>query len=212
MKKTVSYVIACTLLGVSGPLIAAKINFCGELKNHYGPYDFIRDRASGKMEIVEGAHFTAEVENGVRGSTGYIGGDLDYTLRAIPNHHRALETIGRVSLRAKVIQIPSAKYPTECYFDRAIRFAPTDAMVRATYGNYLSALGRTAEALDMFQAAADLAPDNPTISYNLGLLYMKTKKYDKAAEYADKAYAQGFPLQGLRNQLAQVRKGSGDAR
>jgi len=213
MKRTVCYVFACALLGVSGPLLAAEINFCGELKNHYGPYDFIRDRASGKMEIVEGAHFTADVENGnPRGSTGTLGADLDYTLRAIPNHHRALETIGRVSLRAKTFQLPSARFPTECYFDRAIRFAPTDAMVRAAYGNYLSALGRTAEALAMFQAAADLAPENPTISYNLGLLYMKTKKYDKAAEYADRAYAQGFPLQGLRNQLAQVRKGSGDAR
>jgi tetratricopeptide (TPR) repeat protein len=212
MKKTVSYVIACALLGVSNPLLAAKVNFCGELKASYGPYNYIRDRASGKLEIVESAHFTTEVENGVRGTTGPIGGDLSYTLLSIPNHHRALATLSRLSITAKAVQLPSAKYPTECYFDRAMRYAPTDAMVRATYGNYLSALGRTADALNMFQTAADLEPDNPTINYNLGLLYVKTKKYDKAEEYADKAYAAGFPLPGLRNQLAQVRKGSGDSK
>ncbi|MDB5976030.1 MAG: hypothetical protein JWR07_2790, partial [Nevskia sp.] len=73
-------------------------------------------------------------------------------------------------------------------------------------------LGRTNEAIAAFRAGVDLAPENATINYNLGLIYMKTKQYDKAAEYADKAYALGFPLPGLRNQLAQVRKGPADAK
>lgn len=211
MKKIFSCVFACSLLGMTGPVLAAKVNYCGELKNHYGPFDF-RSRGPGGFALVEDAHFTAEVENGERGTTGEIGGDIDYTLRAIPNHHRALETIGRISLRDKKLQMPSAKYPTECYFDRAIRFAPDDAVVRAVYGNFLAKLGRTNEAIRMLEAGADLAPENATINYNLGLLYMKTKKYDKAAEYAEKAYALGFPLPGLRNQLAQVRKSSADAK
>jgi tetratricopeptide (TPR) repeat protein len=211
MKKTLSYAIACTLLAVSGPLLAAKVNYCGELKNHYGPFDF-RSRGPGGFALVEDAHFTPEVENGLRGTTGPIGGDLDYTLRAIPNHHRALETIGRVSLRSRVLQLPSARFPTECYFDRAIRFTPDDALVRAVYGNYLASLGRTGEAVRMLQAGADLAPNNATINYNLGLLYMKSREYDKAAEYAEKAYALGFPLPGLRNQLAQVRKRPSEAK
>ena len=54
----------------------------------------------------------------------------------------------------------------------------------------------------MLKTAIELEPDNATINYNLGLLYLKAKDYDKAAEYADKAYALGFPLPGLRNQLA----------
>jgi tetratricopeptide (TPR) repeat protein len=211
MKTIASCFVAYVLLGVSGPLHAAKLNYCGELKNHYGPFDY-RNHAAGGQEIVEGAHFTPEVENGIRGSTGLIGGDIDYTLRAIPNHHRALTTIGNISLRTKAVQLPGAKYPTECYFERAIRFAPDDALARAAYGNYLAALGKTAAAIDMVQAGADLEPNNATINYNLGLLYMKAKKYDKASEYADKAYALGFPLPGLRNQLAQVRKGPADAK
>lgn len=205
MKRTLSCVIACTLLGMSAPVLAAKTGYCGELKNHYGPFDY-RTRGPDGFELVEHAHFNEAVENGVSGVTGPIGGDIDYTLRAIPNHPRALETLGRISLRAKVVQMPGAHFPTECYFDRAIRFAPDDGVVRAVYGNYLASLGRTAEAVRMFQAGADLAPGNATINYNLGLLYMKTKNYDKAAEYAQKAYALGFPLPGLRNQLAQVGK------
>jgi tetratricopeptide (TPR) repeat protein len=211
MKKIASCVVAYALLGVSGPMHAAKLNYCGELKNHYGPFDY-RSRAPGGFELVEGAHFTPDVENGVRGSTGLVGGDIDYTLRAIPNHHRALTAIGNISLRGKTVQLPGARYPTECYFERAVRFAPDDGLVRAAYGNYLAALGKTEQAIGMVQTGADLAPDNGTINYNLGLLYMKVKNYDKAAEYADKAYAQGFPLPGLRNQLAQVRKGQADAK
>jgi tetratricopeptide (TPR) repeat protein len=207
MIKMSYCLFAFMAFAASGSLHAAKINFCGELQNHYGPFDY-RERASGKMEIVENAHFTAEVENGIKGTTGLIGGDIDYTLRAIPNHHRALATIGNISVRDKTVKVSGARYPTECYFERAIRFAPDDAVVRAAYGNYLSAVGKREMALTMFKYAVDLAPENPTFNYNLGLLYMKSNNYEKAAEYADKAYSLGFPLPGLRNQLAAARKGA----
>ncbi|MFC0136110.1 hypothetical protein CR105_02115 [Massilia eurypsychrophila] len=209
MKKNVSYAIACALLVLAGPVFAAKANYCGELKNHYGPFDF-RTRGPGGFDLVEDAHFTADVEKGIRGVSGLIAGDIDYTLRAIPNHPRALETMGRISLRDKSLHMPGARFPTECYFIRAIRFTPDDPLVRAVYGNYLASLGRTKEAIAMFETGVELAPENATINYNLGLQYMKTKQYDKAAQYADKAYALGFPLPGLRNRLAQVRQGSNE--
>ena len=58
----------------------------------------------------------------------------------------------------------------------------------------------------MLKAAVEMAPENATINYNLGLVYMKLKDYDNAKIYADKAYSLGFPLPGLRNQLAEARK------
>lgn len=203
MKNISFCLIGCALVVASGSLHAA--NYCGDLKSNYGPYDF-RDRASGKLEVVENAHFTPSVEAGTGGSTSYVGADLSYTLVAIPNHHRALAAVANISLREKTVQLHGAKYPTECYFVRAIQFAPDDGVARAAYGNYLSALGKSDQAITMFRYAVELEPDNPTFNYNLGVLYMKTKQYDKAAEYADKAYGLGFPLQGLRNQLAEVRK------
>ena len=59
---------------------------CGDLQNAYGPYDY-RTATEFQKHLVEGAHFTPEVESlkGARGSAT-VGGDIDYTLRAFPNH------------------------------------------------------------------------------------------------------------------------------
>ncbi len=202
MKIILAFVIA-TL--VTGTAAAQKLNYCGELRNHYGPLDY-RMRGQVNLEIVENAHFTPEVEAGLKGSTGYLGGDLDYTLRAIPNHVRALATLAKVGIRDKVVMVPATKWPVECYFDRAIRFAPDDAGVQATYGSYLSTLGRTDDALKAFKTAVRLQPEDPTINYNAGLMYLKVKDYDKALLHAKKAYEKGFPLPGLKNKLAALGK------
>lgn len=182
---------------------AQAANICGALENGNGPFDY-RKAASehlALLKLVEGAHFTEEVEQGIRGNRGTLGNDLDYTLRAFPNHVRALAAMARVAMKEKKIQLSGAKYPAECYFDRAIRFAPDDGAVRATYGGYLFARGQTDAALTMFSVAAQLNPDNATINYNLGLAHLKKKNYEQANLYAHKAYALGFPLPGLKNLL-----------
>ncbi len=195
--------IALFLLAAGGLAEAASI--CGDLQNAYGPYDY-RRRAEfvENFRLVEGGHFTASVENGIKGKSGTIGADVDYVLRAIPNHPRALATMARQGLKEKKVKLPGANYPVECYFDRAIRFAPDDGAVRATYGNYLFALGQDDMALKMFAAAVDLSPEDATINYNAGLAYFKKKDYEKANMYAQKAYALGFPLPGLKNKLVQA--------
>ena len=199
MKKLTHCFIAAAAAAASFGASAG--NYCGELKNHYGPLDY-RMRGQVNLEIVEGAHYTENVQKGdPRGATGDLAADLDYTLRAIPNHPLALNTIDMVSLRAKTARLPTAHFPTECYFLRAIRFTPDDAAVRAVYGNFLSERGRPAEALTMYNEAVRLAPENPTYNYNLGLAFVKMKQFDKAVPYAEKAYALGFPLPGLKNQL-----------
>lgn len=201
--KLLPCLLAATVLLTSTGAHAA--NYCGELKNHYGPLDY-RKRGEVNLEIVENAHFTPEVEAGIKGTTSYLGGDLDYTLRAIPNHPRALATLAMVALRDKQVKVPATKWPVECYFNRAIRFAPDDAAVRATYGTYLLALGKTDDAVGMFATAAEMAPEDPTINYNAGLAYFKKKEYAKSLVHAKKAYALGFPLPGLKNKLAAAGK------
>lgn len=203
MKKLV-YPLAAALLLMSGAAYAQKRpQYCGELTTHYGPFDY-RNPSSFNLPLVENAHFTSEVEAGVKGVTGDIGGDIAYTLHAIPNHIRALATMAKIGLRDKKLQLRSAKYPVECYFDRALRFAPDDAMVKAVYGNYLFALGRTDDALDQFKAASEMLPADPTINYNTGLAYFKKKDYTSARRHAKLAYDQGFPLPGLKSKLAAV--------
>jgi tetratricopeptide (TPR) repeat protein len=181
---------------------AAAANYCGELKNTYGPFDY-RTRAEHTQNffLVESEHFTPDVENGVKGHSSTIGGDLDYTLRAIPNHHRALASMARIAVRTKSLQLLGAKYPVECYFERAMRFTPNDGGVKAEFGNYLYALGKSDKAFAMFKDAAEMSPENATINYNLGLAYLQKKDYAEALVYAKKAYALGFPLPGLKNKL-----------
>jgi tetratricopeptide (TPR) repeat protein len=201
--KSILYAAAAVALVFPG--IAGAANYCGPLRgNHYGPYDYRTDKE--KLPVVDNAHFTAEVEQGKSGSSSYLGDDLNYTLTAFPNHHRALVALTRIALRDKTVQIPHSKYPVECYFVRAQQFAPDDGVARAVYGTYLYGLGRYDKALEIYKEAIALAPDDPTINYNIGLAYLKKNDYEHALQHAHKAYDMGYPLKGLKNQLVKAGK------
>jgi tetratricopeptide (TPR) repeat protein len=131
-------------------------------------------------------------------SSVHIDGDLDYTLRAFPNHHKALVSLVRYYLQGeRDYSVP----PPECYLQRALKFRPQDGVVWMVYGVYLHRLGRYQTALDYYKKAVELMPQSSEAHYDLGLLYIDLKQYDQAIEHAHKAYALGFPLPGLRNQL-----------
>ncbi|WP_409030066.1 tetratricopeptide repeat protein [Janthinobacterium sp. CG_23.3] len=153
------------------------------------------------LEVVEKYHFTKEVETLVRGLSASLGGDIGYTLEHFPNHHRALASMARLGLRGKTAQPAGARHTVLCYFERAVRFKRDDATLRSIYASYLLAGGLAEAALEQLREAARLAPEQPTIHYNLGLMYAKKKDYARAREHASKAYEQGFPLPGLKKQL-----------
>lgn len=187
---------------ISTDLHATSSPYCGELIN---VHDYIEGDKQF-LKIVEQHHFTSNVESLRHGNSGTLGAELSYTLMLFPNHHRALAALGKLSLRDKVLKPTGAKYSVGCFFDRAIRFKPNDAVVRMVYGDYLLKAGQTDKATEELGIAIDLEPENPTINYNLGLLYLKQKNYEQAKTYAKKAYELGFPLPGLKNQLKQAGK------
>jgi tetratricopeptide (TPR) repeat protein len=177
---------------------------CGSLTNAYGPFDYTNPLdVEQKLPIVEQYHFNDKVEALVSGMTSEsLGADLDYTLRAFPNHHRALYAMVRYTLKYKGQRVPpGAHFPGECYLLRAERFKPDDASVHVIYGIYLSKIGRNGDALAQYETAAELAPDSAEVQYNLGLMYRKLNRLDEALEHARIAYRLGYPLQGLKNQL-----------
>ncbi len=179
-------------------------NHCGELVINETGGDYTNPAHRQRLAVVENFHFTPSVARLIRGTSGTLGGDIGYTLEHFPNHHRALSAIAKLGARDKTSQPQGARYSIDCFFDRATRFSPADGIVRTLYGGHLLSTNRPELALEQFKQAVSIDPANANSQYNLGLLYIKQKDYAKAREHAALAYARGFPLPGLRNQLKQL--------
>lgn len=207
MRFARGLLIAAALAGASG-LAGAQQNpaamGCGGLGNNYGPFDYRTDK--NKLGVVEQFHFDSGVENLSRGKSSTLGGDIDYTLRAFPNHHRALMAMMTLAQRENTDRPRGANYSVECYMVRAEAFQPNDAMVKVIHGLYLMRRGATEQAVEKLEAAQAAGAANANVHYNLGLAYVKLKQYDKALVSARRAYELGFPLPGLRNQLKRAGK------
>ena len=210
-KFPTAVLTAAALLQLSAPAAHAQSQQptqqemqCGSLKNAYGPFDY----RTGKkfLEIVEEYHFNAATENLIRPMGGHFGGDFDYTLRASPNHHRALISLARYAERTNSDQLRDAKYSVTCYFDRAIRFAPDDMIVRMIYAGHLGRTNRVDQARQQLDFVARAVTDSPFTHYSLGSSYFDIKQYDKALHHAHKAQALGFPRTELRDALRKVGK------
>ena len=172
---------------------------CGSLATGYGPYDYRTQQY--KLKVVEDAHFTPEVEALIRGSSGAIESDLGYTLHTFPNHPRALMAMARLGEKLKTPQPRYARYSVACYFDRAIRFAPSDTVVRILYARYLAKQARPDEALTQLDVAVTQAKDNPFSHYNIGLAFFDLGQYDKARVQAHTAAAMDFERTELTDKL-----------
>lgn len=178
----------------------------------FGPFDYSNATARrDSLPVVERVHFTKEVEQLISGaSSAVIGADIDYTIRAFPNHYRALDAMSRLAEREKTPRPRGSSCTVQGWFERALRFKNDDAMVYMTYGMHLYRRKELAKAIEQMESAERLAPTNANIQYNLGLLQFEMKNYDKAAKHAQKAYKGGIQLAGLRNKLMQA--GKWDAR
>lgn len=201
----VSGVLAAVgLLGLPVGAWAQSPSACGPLSTMgaYGPYDYVTQR--GRIEIVEQHHFTPKVEALIAGESGYLGGDLNYTLIASPNHHRALLALMRYGARTHVDPPPNLTYTIDCYFDRAIRFSPNDTVVRDLFAVYLKQHNRNAEAIHQLDAASELITDNGMSHFNTGLLYFELGQFQSALREAHRARKLGFENTLLEDKLKAV--------
>lgn len=177
--------------------------FCGPPLevNHWGmPIDYRDPNKTYERNIVERYHFTPEIEALQKGLNGPLPGDIHYTLIQLVNHHRALQAMATWQLKNP--RKPSDEYfPADCYFERALAFTPDDPLIFMIWGNYAFRNKEYDRAVTIYQRAEELAPNDPEVQYNLGLLNVELKNYEKAKGYAQKAYAQRYPLPGLRNKL-----------
>lgn len=182
---------------------------CGSIQNAYGPWDYTNAyHVAEKLPIVEQYHFNSDVEALKKGmSSVYLGTDIDYTLRAFPNHPRALNAMANLAILRSDLRIPpGANWTGDCYFQRALQFKPNDATVKVVYGIFLVRQKKTEAAKDQFEKAVGLQPENAEAHYNLGLVYEKLGDDQLALQHAKIAYELGYPLRGLRKILE--RKGA----
>jgi len=129
--------------------------------------------------------------------------EIDFTLRWFPNHPKGLQFMSN--------WLPKYPHPpdkdVEYYFQKALAYRPTlelrpvDATVRVLYAIYLHKQKKYQQALEQYESALSITPDNSEIHYNLGLLLVARKNYPAALKHAQTAYTLGFPLPGLKNKL-----------
>lgn len=174
------------------------------------PWDY-RDKAYAMdLAIVERHHFNMNVQTLKAGqSSVYVGADLAFIFRFFPNHHRALDAMGRLwrMHRRTNNRVPPGMNPSEnaeYYFEQAIAFAPNDAMVRILFGMHLFMSEKHEQALPHVVKAVELAPNSPEINYNAGLYFLALGDHKAAMSAARVAYDAGYPLQGLRKKLENI--------
>lgn len=207
MRARTSHALVCFMFSLVSHVAMAQNmpHECGTLANNYGPYDYRVDKS--KLPIVENYHFDGQVEALVRGkSSAGPAGDISYTLRAFPNHHRALLSMIRLAERDKTAKPSGASHSVDCFLVRAEAFRPDDAMVKMLAGIHLMKKGQNREALTKLEAAEKINSSDANLHYNLGLAYFRLNQYDKSLDSAHKAYSMGFTLPGLRNMLKKVGK------
>ncbi len=185
----------------------ASFNVCGSLQNAYGPFDYRTQR--GKLEVVERYHFSPRAEALVSGRSeggASLGGNIDYTLRASPNHHRALVSMMRYGERLKLPKVPGADYSVDCYFDRAVRFAPDDHVVRMLFAGYLARQGKPDLAEKQLELVGKEAAESAFTLYNVGTVYFDMKNYERALGYDHRAKALGWQRNDLEERLRALGK------
>jgi tetratricopeptide (TPR) repeat protein len=186
------------LLAAAGPAHA----LCGgplDNNNFRRPIDINDPADHREIYLVVKHHFTPEVAALIRGSTAKLPGDIHYTLRHIPNHYGALESMARYQLQNPGFS--DHYFTVDCYFERAFAFRPKDSRLYLLYGTYLHRIRRYDEAGRAYAHAEELGLESPELYYNRGLLEFERDNLDEAAAYAAKAYAGGYPLPALRDKL-----------
>lgn len=179
-------------------------DFAGDAVDYLDPDARVQARIRG----IERNHLNRDVELLVRGqSTAHPGGDLRFILNYVPNHHRALHALMRLSWRDRTPKpAESGPYSVRCWLHRATVFSPKDGQAFLLLGVYTARLGQHKEAAEWLERADERLPNDVNVDYNLGLVYLELGDYSRALERAKRAYAAGYPLPGLRERLRQAGK------
>lgn len=208
--------VICAAISPAAAQTTPAYAFCGQPleANAFGrPIDYNNPVDAEHHAIVERHHFSRDVEMLTHGLTAESPvGDLAYVLRQIPNHYRALIAMSTFQKKNGYLREYELSYiyTADCYFRRALNFTSDDPVLHLIYAIHLHRAGDLQGALAEYEVAERIGPPNAELHYNLGLLYVDLKRYDAARESAKKAYALGYPLNGLKARLDRLGEWTAD--
>jgi len=216
MKKfnAVSIFICILSMCLHSEIMAEQPAYLTNLSNGFGPFDYTNPATWKHIDVVEKYHFDEGVKTFRRGLNGSVWSDITYTLRAFPNHHPALDAMSRLleqkdsamsyEKRSKLFYLMPKSVTADAYFEKAIKFAPTDPMTHLLFGIHLHKQKKYKSALKQYKAAENLGLLSADLFYNLGLVYIELGETDNALKSAKKAYGLGHPLMGLKKKLTKL--------
>jgi tetratricopeptide (TPR) repeat protein len=190
----------------------------------FGPFDYYDTRSTPTKAyaLVESAHLGPKTQLMLRqgDKCGYWG-DLDYTLRAFPNHPRALKMMAEflktnvscniggpppatTSALDLAAQIESGRWEgrtMEYYFETAIKYRPQYTETRVLFARALRDVGKRDQAVEVLQEALKQDAGSSAAHYEIGTLLLAKGDKQAALRHARKAYQLGSPPAALRDQL-----------
>jgi len=195
--------------GVPAPWVGTNLygKKCQGTRIPYGPYDYLqRQRLQSQLFIVEEYHLSPQILRLEQGTTTSAIKEIQYTLMAWPNHHKALYAAYQYRLihRGDWLQNVNSATPVECHLQRAIKFSPKDPVPYMILGLLMHDFEQYKLALKSFRTANRLLPNDVITQYNMGLTLVELGQYDEAAQLVEEIYRTDFPLQGLKNKLARA--------
>lgn len=162
------------------------------------PSDYYGDEYGKRLlHDVETHHLGPGIErmNGKSHMWTYAMQDFDFILAYYPNHPRGLQLKGEIAMKL------GKPHLAEQSFRKAIELYPNSTSTYILYAIFLQQNGKLDAAETNYKKALDADPNSAATHYNLGLLYFKQSRYALANTHAQRAYALGYPLPGLRKKL-----------
>ncbi len=178
---------------------ATVLCFTAKVSANYGePFNYYVPAPSKLLENVEKYHLNQGIDKVKQGKYEYAWSEFAFILHYFPNHPKALELVGDLSIQMEGTE------RAERYFETALRLFPNESETHALHGVFLHKLEKFEEAVNAYQKAIALNDKVIDYHYNLGLSYFALKDYNKANTQASIAYGKGYPLPGLQNKLEAV--------
>jgi len=158
--------------------------------------DYFAARGSDSLLIVERYHLGPCRQHVRDRDWARAMNECNFILRIFPNHPTALLLVSQICDQWK-----TGACLLDDVFERAVAINPKAAGTYVVQGIYLNRTKQYATAIQRFETALELDPDNLNAHYNLALTYLDTKQFELANQHAQRAYALGATPSGLRDLL-----------